>query len=114
MSENTVRLRNRRQQPVEVHLPYGVIVLPPGGDAVVSSSALATPQLSYLVRSEKVWIESVAPAGGASDPADAADLADARDTGGDQESEESPATARPAAAKPKRNTTRRSGRAPKP
>jgi hypothetical protein len=115
MSEQAVRLRNCRQQPVELHLPYGVIVLPPGGEAVVPASLLATtPQLAWLVDRGKLSTEPLAAASASSDvdAAGAADTPDARGADGDAEPDAAPGPA--GASRPKRDTTRRSGRAHKP
>jgi hypothetical protein len=115
MSENTVRLCNRRRQPVELHLPYGVIVLPPGGETVVPASQLTTPQLAWLVDSGKLSAEPVAAASESSDPdvTAAADTPEPGDAAGDQESDASPAAGPAGAARPKRDTARRGGRAHK-
>jgi hypothetical protein len=41
-------LRNTQSQPIELHLPSGVIVLLPGDTASVAEADLATPQLVVL------------------------------------------------------------------
>jgi hypothetical protein len=115
MSEKAVRLRNCRKQPVELHLPYGVIALPPGGEAVVSASLLTSPHLAWLVDSGKLSTEPVAAASESPDvDAAAADAPDAPDVAGDPESDESSASKTAGAATPKRDTTRRRGRTHKP
>ncbi len=49
MPEDRVLLRNRRAQPVELHLPGGVLVLPPRGERAVPGSCLEHPQLAWLL-----------------------------------------------------------------
>ena len=96
MPDETVRLRNCRKQPVELHLPYGVVVLPPGGEAIVASALLETPQLALFLTRRLIAVEPV-------DPPDAP----AADS-------DVPPAASAKKARRKATTTRRSRRAPKP
>jgi hypothetical protein len=75
MPEETVRLRNRRQQPVELHLPHGVLVLPPAGDALVSPSVLTTPQVSWLLSRRVLSTEVVSNVAAIDVPAPASAVA---------------------------------------
>lgn len=49
MPEPQVLLRNRRDQPVELHLPGGVQVLAPHGQLCVDASLRDTPQVTWLL-----------------------------------------------------------------
>ena len=66
---------NQTNQPVELHLPSGLIVLAPRGRAEVSESDLSAPQLQELRRSRLVEHERAAakPGGEEAAPGDPAD-----------------------------------------
>ncbi len=102
MPEGNVRLRNRRQQPVELHLPGGVLVLPPHGETLVAPSMLATPQLAWLVARKALAAEPEPATAATPDPAPATNP------------EAPAATAPPAVARPRARTARDRRRAPKP
>ena len=98
MPEETVRLRNRRQQPVELHLPSGVLVLPPGGEAQVARSVLAAPQVALLIARHAL---DTAPQPEAAAPDAAAAPGRSRAAGTDRR-----------VARPRSGSTRRGRRAP--
>jgi hypothetical protein len=56
-----VLLRNRRQQPVELHLGTGVLVLAPGASAPVPAALLAVPQLAWMLAQGHVDQRPVPP-----------------------------------------------------
>lgn len=56
------RVTNRQNQPVELHLPSGLIVLPPRGEADVDASDLESPQLRVLRKGRRITAEEIAPA----------------------------------------------------
>lgn len=62
---------NHQNQPVELHLPSGLVVLPPRGQAVVSEADLAAPQLRVLCSGRQITTHEVAPA---AEPGDAAEV----------------------------------------
>lgn len=47
-------VRNQQRQPVELHLPSGVLLLLPGEIAEVSEADLAAPQLQLLCTSRLI------------------------------------------------------------
>ena len=51
---------NQQNQPVELHVPSGLVVLPPRGRADISPSDLSAPQLLALRLSRLVMIDEVA------------------------------------------------------
>ena len=48
---------NLRSQPVEIHRPGGVLVLPPRGRAELTASDLGLPQLQVLLANRQVSIQ---------------------------------------------------------
>jgi hypothetical protein len=58
-NETQVRhiVTNRLNQPVELHLHSGLVVLPPRGRATLASVDLASPQLRVLTASQVVWLQ---------------------------------------------------------
>ena len=62
MPEPQVLLRNRRDQPVELHLPGGVQVLAPHAQLCVDASLLDTPQLAWLLSHKALDAAPAAPA----------------------------------------------------
>ena len=62
MPEATVLLRNRRDQPVELHLPGGVQVLAPHGQLCVEASLLNTPQVAWLLSTKALGTAPTAAA----------------------------------------------------
>lgn len=54
-------LRNRRAQPVELHLPGGVLVLPPLGQALVNAACIELPQLAWLLARKAVDASTASP-----------------------------------------------------
>jgi len=58
----TVRLVNRRNQPVELHLGTDVRVLLPGAATAVDANQLATPQLAWLVAQRALVVQAAPPA----------------------------------------------------
>jgi hypothetical protein len=52
---------NHRDQPVELHLPSGLVVLPPRGRAVVSEADLAARQLQVLRSGRLITTQEIAP-----------------------------------------------------
>jgi hypothetical protein len=53
---------NHQNQPVELYLPSGLVVLPPRGQAVASEADLAAPQLRVLRSRRLITTHEVAPA----------------------------------------------------
>lgn len=53
---------NHQNQPVELYLPSGLIVLPPRGQAELAEADLAAPQLRVLCASRVVTTREAAPA----------------------------------------------------
>jgi hypothetical protein len=54
---------NHQNQPVELHLPSGLVVLPPRGRATIMAADLAARQLQVLMASRLVGLhEEVVPA----------------------------------------------------
>lgn len=47
-------VRNDQEQPIELHLPGGVLVLLPGETAELSEADLAVPQLQVLCQSRRI------------------------------------------------------------
>ncbi len=72
MPEPQVLLRNRRAQPVELHLPGGVCVLGPDGQIAIDAALLVMPQLAWLL-AQKVL--DTGPAPGLAEAADATAVA---------------------------------------
>jgi hypothetical protein len=105
MPDETVRLCNRRQQPVELHLPTGVLVLPPAGEALVPRAVLETPQVSWLLGRRVLHIETVDADAAREEQPDAADTADTSATG---DSTEAAARVSPA-VKPRRAAAAKRG-----
>ena len=105
MAEPQVLLRNRRAQPVELHLPSGVCVLGPDGQTMIDAALLVMPQLAWLLANKAL------------DTGPAADLAEAA-TAAAAALHEAPAPARKsvpkAAAKAAAHTTGGKRRASKP
>jgi hypothetical protein len=50
---------NYRNQPVELHLPGGLIVLPPRGRATLAQADLASPQLRVLEASRVIGVREI-------------------------------------------------------
>lgn len=61
-SEQNIRVRNTRQQPVELHLPGRVVVLSPAGAAELEPGEIASPQVQVLLRHRLIQIEASQPA----------------------------------------------------
>jgi hypothetical protein len=55
------RVSNPRSQPVELHLGGRVLVVPPYGQAEVSQSEAAAPQLKLMARHGMVALASILP-----------------------------------------------------
>jgi len=53
---------NHQNQPIELHLPSGLLVLPPRGRADVSETDFLAPQLQVLRASRLITTHEVAPA----------------------------------------------------
>jgi hypothetical protein len=53
---------NHQNQPVELHLPSGLLVLPPRGRSELSETDLAAPQLRVLRASGLITTHEVSPA----------------------------------------------------
>jgi hypothetical protein len=50
---------NHQNQPVELHLPSGLVVLPPRGQADLCEGDLAAPQLRVLCASRLITVHAV-------------------------------------------------------
>jgi hypothetical protein len=64
---------NHQNQPVELHLPSGLVVLPPRGRATLTAADLAARQLQVLTASRLVGLhEEAVPAPAAQSDTDSA------------------------------------------
>lgn len=54
-------LTNHQNQPLELHLPGGVVVIGPRGEREVLESDLSVPQVRVLARARIVGSRAVAP-----------------------------------------------------
>jgi hypothetical protein len=83
----TVRLVNRRDQPVELHRGTEVVVIPPLGSLVLASDLARTPQIEVLIRHRLLAMRPVgADAGPAGEalPPDATKPPKSRKKGGEK------------------------------
>jgi hypothetical protein len=79
---------NQQNQPVELHLPSGLIVLPPRGRTELSETDLSAPQLQVLRASRLIALHEVAQApeaeAAAEEAANAEDATEPQAAAGDQ------------------------------
>jgi hypothetical protein len=61
-------VRNHQDQPIELHLPAGVLVLGPRKEGEIQSGDLAAPQLEALQRRRVITIHEVIEPGPKPDP----------------------------------------------
>ena len=60
---NRYLLTNHQNQPLELHLPSGVVVIGPRGEREILEADLAVPQVRVLARTRTISFRAIAPEG---------------------------------------------------